>query len=242
MSDLAPLIAADAAEKIAAANKVAETVQANTVDENKLVHEIRDNRETTDENLKKFHAYIDRLDDERFKAVEKVDAYIRDNLMPKRDENVDIDALKKSHDEARKAAKRALDFLRDQFSSDEEFEKFCQENNIPALKSVRGGTTGTGAGTPRPRIVGGYIDGEDVSKDGNVNFTILAAALAKKSGQDVEVRDLQSAAFEAAGTTDLKSLNGRGFEYSYTVGDKNYMIKIVPAVPGAKKDAAEASA
>lgn len=65
-------------------------------------------------------------------------------------------------------------------------------------------TAGSASGIKRPRLATATLDGTAVTdKDGKVSFGILATEIKSKHGISVEVSDLQTAAFKAAGTDDL---------------------------------------
>ena len=116
--------------------------------------------------------------------------------------------------------------------------------DVPALKNLRGSTAGKGGtGGKRPRLVATEyrtstsepwveVSTEREDKDGAkvqvTNFTVLAAALSKAFGAKVEVKDLQSAAFDAAGTDDLNTLEGKPFDFATSVGDKTVFVKVTP--------------
>ena len=66
------------------------------------------------------------------------------------------------------------------------------------------------------------------------NFTVLSHALKSAFDTKVEVKDLQAAAFEAAGTDDLNTLDGKVIEFAYTVGETNVFVKVQPKSPDAE--------
>lgn len=221
------LVAQDAANKITKANAIAEKYAASNTDEKKLVHEIREDGDASDENVQKFRAYKEQVLAALESATAKINAYITENLLPTR-ENIDPEVVKEEHKAAKKAATTALEYLEQ--NAGDLIDALREEYNVGDLKNLRGGSTsgGTGTGGKRPRVTDIWIDGESIQKDGKANFTMLANALKKISKTDVAVKDLQGAAFTAAKTEDLKSLDGEIFEFSFSAGDRNYMIRVQP--------------
>lgn len=236
MSDLTALIKATAVDLIQRHNALVEQISANTSDKGRLVHEIREERETTDENILKFRAFLEEIDRKREEAVAQIDAYIAANLMPKADGNFDEEATRKALAEIREEIRAAKVLLKG------------DEADLPEQKNLRGtGGGGSGTGGRRPRVdsiqvrVAGtdewtdvYKDQEDKNKPGTTrrvtNFTLAAQAVAKFAGRGtkVEVSDLQAAAFSAAGTDDLSTLSGKPFSFVFTAGEKNVEVMVTP--------------
>lgn len=91
------------------------------------------------------------------------------------------------------------------------FAQKCEDFGITERIGTSRGAKTTGAtGIRRPRLSAATLDGADVEKDGKVSFTILAS-VAK-----VNVDDLKAAAFAAAGTDDLSTLNGKTVAFTFT--------------------------
>lgn len=140
--------------------------------------------------------------------------------------DLDVEAAKK---EAAAARKKATDIRKVlvQFASEEEVAAELERLGVPELKSVRGsGVKGSATGVKRPRISAATVDGETVAKpDGGVDFSFLAKEL------KTNANDLKSAAFAAAGTDDLNSLEA-GTEVTFTVGDHTVVVTVSDKKPG----------
>lgn len=219
------------------ANALATKIAAATTDRSKAIHDTITDPETTDPEVKAFQEYEEKmlaaLEEQRAILVGKVE-----EKMGTVSES-DVDALKVEYkgivDQIKAARKFAATIPG---YTDETFK------DVPALKNLRGSTAGkSGTGGKRPRLVSvefrattkdewteAYTTRE--GKDGETvrvsNFTVLAGALKDKFGTKVEVKDLQAAAFEAAGTDDLNTLEGKVFEFATSVGDKTVFIKVAP--------------
>jgi hypothetical protein len=237
MSEILDMVVATLTDATAKANKVADEILAATTDRTKMVHEIRTAEDTDDEKIKAFQQWYEAANAKIEEQVAAIDEYIK------------AEKLGTSLDEAALNAKREeYKGLKTQVTSAVNFAKtvpgFTEETlkAVPELKSLRGGTSGGGTGGKRPRVerisFAASADGPwtEVDKDGKTNFTLLAQRLSKDSGTKVEVKDLQAAAFEAAGTDDLSSLEGKVFTFSHSVGTgdkaKNVFVKVQPAVKG----------
>lgn len=126
--------------------------------------------------------------------------------------------VKTRYVEARKTAndlRKALVLLTDE----ETVNAAVESAGITEVISLRGTTTkGAATGIRRPRISAAEVNGEEVkNKDGKTSFTILADHVTRKYGK-VSGDDLRNAAFTAAGTDDLNSLDeGTVVEFTYTV-------------------------
>lgn len=94
-----------------------------------------------------------------------------------------------------------------------------ESHGIEEVISLRGTRTkGAATGIRRPRLAAATVNGEDVAdKNGNVTMTTLAAAISRQYGK-VTADDIRNAAFAAAGTDDLNSLDsGTVVEFGFTV-------------------------
>jgi hypothetical protein len=95
-------------------------------------------------------------------------------------------------------------------------------------KSVGGGGDYTMTTSIKPKVSEIVVNGTDVKNDkGNATFTFLAQYLKKDSGKSVPVGDLHKAWLAAAGTENVEEIKDATF-FDFTIGDKNYKIKITP--------------
>jgi hypothetical protein len=233
--------------QIEQANSLVRTINANTTDKGKLVHDIRTDESVSDETVKAFQDWFAKAEAEIERRVTAVDEYIKANLLPATEE-VDVDALKAQHKTLKDSIKAALTFV--QTVPGYKAEEF----NVPDLANLRGGTSaGTGTGGKRPRLNRIWVNGDLIFKtvkdsktqeDVDVsNFTLAAAAIGKLAKTKVEVKDLQQAAFGAAGTDDLSTLNGRVFEYNFEAGEGdnrvNVAVKVEPKNTSGETEAAD---
>jgi hypothetical protein len=221
--------------QIEQANALVQKINANTTDKGKLVHDIRTDENSTDEEVKAFQAWFEQAQAAIEARVAKIDEHIKANLLPK-SEDFDVEAAKAQHKSLKESVKAALTFVSGLPAYDAESFK------VPDLANLRGGTSaGTGTGGKRPRLNQIWVDGVLISKptknakgeDVTVsNFTLAAAHIAKAVGTKVEVKDLQAAAFSAAGTDDLSTLGGKVFDYYFEAGTddkrKNFKISVEP--------------
>lgn len=232
---IADMVVAEITRSTTVANEIAAKISANTTDEGKLVHEHRVATDSTDEQVVAFQEWFEKANALIETKVAEINAYIKANLLQTSSEPVDLDALREQYKAAVVEAKTGAKFLATLSDAPADYTP-------PAITSLRGGTVGSGnaTGQKRPRVERIWIDGnvvesEATNKAGETrtvsNFTLAAAALSKVSGAKVEVKDLQAAAFSAAGTDDLNSLNGEVFEFSHSSGDKNYAVKVQPKIP-----------
>lgn len=220
------------------ANEIATRVK-NADNVNALVHQVRDEAETTDEKILAYRDWFDKANLEILRRQKEVEDYIVDNNMVDT-EPVDVDALTAQYKvlaEQIKGIKKAVATL-----------PGAADIEMPDLISIstRGGGGSTG---PRPRIQEIKLNGTEVTrkikqKDGSYrqesNFTTLALHLAKTfKGSNVQVKELQQAAFDEAKTTDLSTLSGTPFSFAFTVEygpenerkSENVMIEVTPAMP-----------
>lgn len=223
------------------ANAIVTKINSVSADPANLVADIRDDESTSDETLKAFQAWREKVQAAIEAKTAEANEYVKANLMPTT-ENVDVDALKTEYGALKSHIQAGLKFLGDlPGASDSEAVK-----TLPALKSLRGGTvSGKGTSdTKRPRVNDIQVNGKSVArtvkdKSGNdiskATFTYAAQDIAKDAGTKVEVKDLQSAAFAAAKTTDLSTLNGEPFTFDFHAnngvgeeGAKTYTVKVYP--------------
>ena len=218
------------------ANASAAKIGAATTDRTKIVHDILTDENTDDEKIRKFQTWkesvLAKLEEEESKAREYAAT-----LVPSSD--LDVDAEKVTHKTLADKVKTAIKFYVTTLpgTSEEDLK------GIPALKTLRGGTASSGQGGKRPRVqrisyrLNATDNWTEVSKQQKnakgeevtvTNFTVLASTLGSVCKAKVEVKDLQAAAFDAAGTDDLNSLDGKVFEFATTVGEQNVFVQVQP--------------
>ena len=246
MSALKSLMLATIVEQTNAANTVQTQIAAATTDRTKAVHDALSDPDTDVPYVKEYQSWeekaLAKIEENRAKVAAQYEAEYLKTLTDE-----EVTALKEEHKSKVAAVKAAVAYaklaLGDQVS-DEEFAA------LPSLKTARGKTAGQGGtGGKRPRVNAIAFrtasdstwteaseqrtnkDGEDVTV---TNFTVLSHALRAAFDTKVEVKDLQAAAFEAAGTDDLNTLNGKVIEFAYTVGETNVFIKVQPKSPDAE--------
>lgn len=225
------------------ANAVADKILAATTDRTKRVHELRTEENPQDEKIAAFQKWYEAANAKIEEQVAAIDEYIKSELLAEVPEG-DVNALREQYKELKTQVTSAVNFAKTVPGFSEETLK-----EVPELKSLRGGTSGGGTGGKRPRVerISFSTSAEgpwtEVDKDGKTNFTLLAQRLSKESASKVEVKDLQAAAFDAAGTNDLSSLEGKVFTFAHSVGEKNYFVKVQPQVKGTEDESpAEESA
>lgn len=235
-NDMVGMVVASIGEQTVKANELASQISAATTDRTKVVHDYLNSDEPADETIAKFQAWRE----ETLAAIEAQEAKAREYVAATYLKDIDesaVDGLKAQYKEIVDAVKAARKFVTTLPGVTEDALK-----DVPELKTLRGGTA-KGSGGKRPRLnsvsyrtstkdnwteVSAQRDnakGETVTV---TNFTILAGALKEKFGTKVEVKDLQAAAFEAAGTDDLSTLNGNVFEFAVSVGEQNVFVKVQP--------------
>jgi hypothetical protein len=217
------------------ANAAQEKISAATVDTKSLVHEIRDSDENvTDATVLAFRAKHEAALAEIESWVSEVNDYIKANLLPSANADVDVEALKAEYKEAVSLIKASKTFAAKLGAPDDLW------SDVPALKTLRGGTSGagSGAGGKRPRLESIYVDGQrihettgegDKARDVST-FTLAARFMSNKehANNKADVRALQEAAFAAAGTDDLSGHEAFDFVYSPDGGKHSYTVKVVP--------------
>lgn len=228
------------------ANAKAEAIGAATTDRTKLVHEIRTEETPRDETVAAFQNWYEEANARIEAEVAKIDKHIAETYLKAVSEE-EVDALKVAYKDLKdKAVTARKYFLAAIPGATEEDLK-----DVPDLKNLRGGNSGQGGGTgakrPRVQSLAYSLDNgktyTDVSKPGKnskgedvvtTNFTVLAGALKDAKVGKVEVKDLQAAAFAAAGTDDFSTLDGKVFEFVTTVGEQNVTVKVQPKVADAE--------
>jgi len=171
-----------------------------------------------DEKVAEFRAWRDKIQEDIRKAQaaleansEKMYAYA-ESLIQQTDE--DPEAVKAAYLEARQTATKMRAGLVG-FFDEETVAKMYEEQGIEEITNLRGTKSKGATGIKRPRLLTASVNGEEVSKDGKVSFTLLAQHITSNIGK-VSSADLRAAAFKAANTDDLSSLP-EGTEVTFTL-------------------------
>ncbi len=230
-------VLAVARTQIEATNALAERIKSASDDGTKRVHDLF--ASSDDAKVVKVREFVEELDSKRESAIQQVHEYIKANLLVSDD--FDLNKGKDEYAVMVKRAKGALEFLSTMGLDVPE--------DFPAIKGLRG-SGGGGTGGRRPRLSSITCDGAKVSgkrpgkddkgqPDGTTvethTFTDLAKFLSEESGTKVTAKDLQAAAFEAAGSDDLSTKAGQSVEFTVTYGEHTYNVTVVPADPDAAK-------
>jgi hypothetical protein len=243
-NDILTMVVKTYRDAVEAANGLADRIAAASKDTKARVHEIRNDPNVTDPKVKEGQEWLEKANAAIEKRIAELDAYIAENLVNKQEE--DVDALKTQYGENKTNATTARKFL-DTLPGVSDEEKNAALKDVPELKTLRGGSS-SGGGGKRPRLERVSFSNDNGTtysevweeienpktkvKENKVNFTIVARKLAKEYGAKVEVKELQAAAFEAAGTDDLSTLNGKPFDFAYSVGEgekaKNVFLRVQP--------------
>lgn len=244
MSDMQNVIVNTLTETTNTANEIVRKLNAKG-DVGKMVHEIRNDTDNPrDEQIAKFQEFAAAITQRLLDAENAIDAHIKENYLST-DEVIDEAALKENYKTLRKQISDTLGFADLAPGVDKEAVTAA----VPALLNLRGTAAGAGTGTggKRPRIECIWIDRKAIGKeterpDGTKymasNFTVAGQFLTKASGQKVDAKALQAAAFAAAQTDDLSELDGTVFEFHFECGEGdrriNPLITVQPQVPGSK--------
>lgn len=226
-------------EQTNAANALADSIAAATSDRSKAIADYLNDPETSDPKVKAFQEFLEKIEQTVAEQTKAAEEHAASQVPGANSDPEKIEADKVEYkgivDQIKAARKLAATIP----SITEEDLK-----DVPALKNLRGATAGQGGtGGKRPRLASvsfrestkdewteAFINRE--AKDGSEvrvsNFTVLANALKAKYGVKVEVKDLQAAAFEAAGTDDLNTLDGKVFDFATSVGDKTVFVQVAP--------------
>lgn len=213
------------------ANTIAQEVASSGANANKLVHDLRNDDETEDEQIKKFQTFAAEVEAKLEAAREQIDAYIVANHLPDALSEDEVAERKVKYDGLKKSVREIGSMLKAQEGYSDEWLA-----DVPAMLSFSGRKSGGGGGTgtKRPRLASVTVNGDEVTAERKnkagetehyVNFTVLANELTTKD-QKVSPRDLQEAAFTAAGTDDLSTVSEVSF--NFTVGEENYEINVFP--------------
>lgn len=236
-NDMLQMVTTALTQQTNSANELADKIGAATTDRSKAIHDALTADEPKDAKIKAFQEFLEKANAEIERQTKAAEEYVSAQI-PGADEAT-VTALKTEYKTLVEGIKAARKFALTIPGTTEESLK-----DVPTLKNLRGSTSGGGGtGGKRPRLVATEYrastsdpwvevsterDGKDGSKVRVTNFTVLAAALSKAFGAKVEVKDLQATAFEAAGTDDLNTLEGKVIEFATTVGDKTVFVKVAP--------------
>lgn len=240
-NDILAMVVKTLRDAVEAANGLADRIAAASKDTKARVHELRTDPNTTDPEVKEYQEWYEKANAAIEKRTADIDAKIAAKLS--NTETEDVDALKTQYGENKTNATTARKFL-DTLPGVSAEEKESALKDVPELKTLRGGSSGSGGGGKRPRLERVSFSSDNGTtyseiweeienpktkvKENKVNFTIVARKLAKEFGSKVEVKELQAAAFDAAKTDDLSTLNGKVFDFAYSVGEKNVFLRVQP--------------
>lgn len=151
-------------------------------------------------------------------------------------DDFDYEAVHKSFLEARKEAAEARKallvigpHLPTPIHTDDDLNRVLAEVGAPTeVISIRGQrSVASGSGVRRPRISAATVNGETVAdENGKVTFTSLTQYVAKNIGK-VAPNALRDAAFAAAGTDDLSSLDPETtIAFTVTAGDQEVAVTV----------------
>lgn len=108
---------------------------------------------------------------------------------------------------------------------------------LPGVRGRRKGSTQAAGESydmttrKKPSIAVAKLDGAVITNDkGASNFTVLAAALKKKSGQSVKIGDLHAAWMKASDKNSVEDITD-DVTFPYVVNDKQYQITIERKLP-----------
>jgi len=202
-----------------------------------LIADVRDNSETTDENILKYRAFFEQANNAILDAQKKVEEYIREaGLVSTGDVDVDAEtAAWKAVAEQIKSARTLVKNL----GGEDSLADLPEIVGIPGTRA--GGSGATGVRRPRFQEIKFSVAGSDewttvgeTKGEGDeakfvTNLTMLAGILGDKDHK-VGSKDLQEALFAAAKTEDLSTLGGTPVEFAFTVGEKNYLVNVTPRV------------
>lgn len=234
-TDVKSLVLNQITEQTNEANKVAETIASATTDVGKFVHEVRQNSDL--DWIVEYRAWLEKANAAIEAKTKQIDERIRAEVLPAQQADVNVDELKEKYAHLKEEITAARKYLKVLGVDEKAME------SLPDLKTLRGGTTKAGAGTggKRPRLSEVKVDGAPVftekrNDDGTVtqsaSFTVTAQHLSKITKSKVTPKQLQEAAFEAAKTDDLSTLNGTPFDFYFSAGEgdnrKNFHIEVTP--------------
>jgi hypothetical protein len=220
---------------IGEANPLAEKV-INAGNANALVHQYRDDADTTDEKVLAYREAMNQVNLRILDWQSEIEKYIVAAGYVST-EPVDVEAVSAEYTAFKTQIKAATSMLKNLPGGEAVIAELPELKNLPGTRQASGGSTGTA----RPRVseVAVKAAGEDwytalsgkgpKDKEGNEthvsNFSTLARYFSK-SETPLDVPALHAAAFAAAGTEDLSSLHGVPIEFA--VGTT--MVRVTPTV------------
>lgn len=195
----------------------------------KAVAEIRTDESTTDEKVKAWQEREEKVMAALNAEREKINAYIRENLVKVNsdyDETADVETVKELNGKIVAMRK----YMEGVGATDEDFTEFPESKSLRG--AGKGGSGGTGAKRPRLSSIEYSLDNGKTyvdaapGEDDPTTFSALAGVLRGVTGKKVEVKDLQAAIFQEAGTDDLSTKQGQDFSASVVIGEQNVFIRV----------------
>lgn len=254
------MIVATVTESTKNANAIAEEIVNASKDKNARTHEVIADESVTDEKVVQYREWENKLLQTLEEGRSQISEYIASQpaLIGATLSEEDLTTKKTEYGKLKESVTSGVKFAKSGAIpglTDEEITAAFKD--VPELKTLRGGSSGaTGEGGKKPRLerVSYSLDNgktysevwENVKnaktgkEEAKVSFTILAKKLATELKAKVEVKDLQSAVFDAAKTDDLSTTNGRVIELVHTVGEKNVFLRVQAKDPNAAKAEDEA--
>lgn len=201
----------------------------------KILHEIRDERETADENILKFREFKAQICERLLAAESQIEDYIvKAGLIDTTP--VDIEAATAEY----KALVAQIKSMKDvvvSLAGNAEIALPPVPTPMPGVRKGASSASQGGTAVRRPRFSTIKVDGVDIFEmkgDKRVSTaSVVAAHLTKELKVTVDGAKLREAIFAAAGTNDLASLNGKPIEFVFNVEvgeeSKNLNIVAIPA-------------
>jgi hypothetical protein len=217
-------------------NEIANKVR-NAGNAKALVSEFRESGETTDETVLEYRAKREKALEALMQWENKIDAYLVESGLVSV-EPVDVEALTAEWRKQADVIKSIRGFV-NAIAGKDGLDNLIEVVGLPGTRATgSGGATGV----RRPRFTSiAYADaldaenwttvekteGEGADAKVKTNLSMLALELSK-GGHKVGSADLQSALWAEAKTEDLSTLEGQAVTFSFGVGDKNYLVRVVP--------------
>lgn len=202
-------------------------------------------KDSEDEQLVKFREYRDKLESQLYDLEEQAKTYVRENLLPKDADQLDVKAATEQYKVYNKQFKDLVGALSNlNLPGTEDFV-----NSITKPEPLRGsGTSNSQTGIVRKRIdrirvkpvnapdneyqEAGVktVKNDDGTETQKFSLGNLVEWFRKEGGGKVDANVLREHADAAANTTEWVSLNGKPFEFNVAVPDtdKSYMVEITP--------------
>lgn len=185
---------------------------------------------STDDQVVAFREWRSKVEAQIAEAQARIDAKtaeVREYIEAHLDaSDTDPEAVKARYLEARQDATKMRSGLVG-FFGDEAVAALMEAEKIEEITNLRGTNRKGATGIKRPRLESATVNGEAVSKDGKVSFTLLGQYVSKTFGK-ASGNDLKDAAFAAAGTNDLSTVT-EPVNYTFTLADgKQIQISVTP--------------